>query len=609
MTIIKFVGFCFWAFVFGVGSLEAFAQEFPAAGDSTFRQTATGYEAFGFGATEEEARNAGRKNLWRGMAQQTAPLFAPAKMNLQQESALAVVARILATFEEDLKAQAEVSSEPTATGVRSVYILPKAAMQNIFAKRKKMIHDLFKEASACADSMNVKDALKLYYFCVILANSIPEDSVYFAGRNLTAELPLRLNTILRRLDFAVQDDYSAFNSRRNVVLKVSFGGVPVTAIELCYFDGARYTCAEGKDGALTLELQRASVSARELEASIKYSYYESRQEIPAVEALWDFVSRPEFANRRRIALAVGPRASRPETAPGLTASVICPVVREITQETQKFLQVLRTGDSSGVATSYRHDAFLREKIQRLLRYNNPAILDADGEAKIDSAATGWEVRRIAVLNRYPTINKQSVEHLILDFSWEGKLVDVNFSIYDRLYKMFVGEGSRMQDWRKRQTIMKFVEKYRTAYLNRDTGTVNKIFAEDAIIIIGRVLENRQLANKYIYEQKSSGQPKVEYLRLSKSLYLKKLAEVFKIQSDIFLGFSSFKISLTANRKGVYGISMRQNYVSTTYADVGYLFLLIDFTSEHPLIHIRAWQPNEWDRSNLIRLTNYRYLGG
>jgi hypothetical protein len=37
--------------------------------------------------------------------------------------------------------------------------------------------------------------------------------------------------------------------------------------------------------------------------------------------------------------------------------------------------------------------------------------------------------------------------------------------------------------------------------------------------------------------------------------------------------------------------MRQSYASTTYADEGYLFLLIDFRETDPLIYVRAWQPN------------------
>jgi hypothetical protein len=60
-----------------------------------------------------------------------------------------------------------------------------------------------------------------------------------------------------------------------------------------------------------------------------------------------------------------------------------------------------------------------------------------------------------------------------------------------------------------------------------------------------------------------------------------------------------------NAEGIYGVEMRQNYSSTTYADEGYLFLLIDFREKDPLIYIRAWQPNEWDSNALINTSNFR----
>ena len=41
----------------------------------------------------------------------------------------------------------------------------------------------------------------------------------------------------------------------------------------------------------------------------------------------------------------------------------------------------------------------------------------------------------------------------------------------------------------------------------------------------------------------------------------------------------------------------QEYNSTTYADKGYLFLLVDMTDhDAPQIKIRTWQPNEVEQS-------------
>ena len=60
-----------------------------------------------------------------------------------------------------------------------------------------------------------------------------------------------------------------------------------------------------------------------------------------------------------------------------------------------------------------------------------------------------------------------------------------------------------------------------------------------------------------------------------------------------------------NAQNVYGVEMRQSYASTSYSDEGYLFLLIDFNERDPLIYVRAWQPNEWDESSLVKTANFR----
>ena len=142
-------------------------------------------------------------------------------------------------------------------------------------------------------------------------------------------------------------------------------------------------------------------------------------------------------------------------------------------------------------------------------------------------------------------------------------------------------------------------------MTRDIETINKIFAEEALIIIGRILQkSKKYSDLYEYEQIGSDQPDVEYLRFAKDEYIKRQKKIFNSQPDIFLGFSNFQIRKKNNIEGVYGVSMRQHYNSTSYSDDGYLFLLIDFNEEFPKIYVRTWQPQEWSEEKLIKLSNY-----
>ena len=115
-----------------------------------------------------------------------------------------------------------------------------------------------------------------------------------------------------------------------------------------------------------------------------------------------------------------------------------------------------------------------------------------------------------------------------------------------------------------------------------------MFAEEALIIVGRIIKTANLPVDLVRYEKLGDQPDVEYLRLTKAEYLNRLKQVFDSQRDIFLDFESFDIIRKNTTQKVYGVEMRQGYYSTTYADEGYLFLLIDFDKKDPLIYVRAW---------------------
>jgi hypothetical protein len=55
---------------------------------------------------------------------------------------------------------------------------------------------------------------------------------------------------------------------------------------------------------------------------------------------------------------------------------------------------------------------------------------------------------------------------------------------------------------------------------------------------------------------------------------------------------------------ILGVRLLQEYQSTTYGDVGYLFLMADLRdTKRPAIHVRAWQPGKVDINKLVTLKN------
>jgi len=173
-----------------------------------------------------------------------------------------------------------------------------------------------------------------------------------------------------------------------------------------------------------------------------------------------------------------------------------------------------------------------------------------------------------------------------------------------MYKKLSNSSEVSSDRDKRLEIIKFIEKYRTAYITRDIQTVDIMFAEDALIIVGRRIKRKKLSADMVTYHKFKNEPDYKYLKFTKKEYIRRQRKIFESQEDISLDFSSFDIT-KKNDVSVYGVQMRQNYASTTYSDEGYLFLLIDFQQHDPLIYVRVWQPKAWSKDELYKLGNFK----
>ncbi len=135
-------------------------------------------------------------------------------------------------------------------------------------------------------------------------------------------------------------------------------------------------------------------------------------------------------------------------------------------------------------------------------------------------------------------------------------------------------------------LINFMENYKTAFAMKRLDYINSIFADDAVIIVGRVLHKTNmvdLGQKRINDE-------IEYARFSKGEYLARLARQFESKEWINLKFSNTKFRKSAQGE-IYSIQLLQDYSSDNYGDHGYLFLLIDCSNpDQPKIKVRTWQP-------------------
>ena len=487
--------------------------------------------------------------------------------------------------------------------------IPKSEVNEIFNERIQFVRSLRKNADENRTAGNLAMALKNYYFALILLKSVPAERLGQEHNDLVIKIPQIINEIIQDIDFKVKADELISPKERHIEFTVAYKEQPVSSLHFRFWDGSQLTgVGQVRDGKANIILYGPSVDFDDLKIFIQYEYYNARRELLAVEQLWDLVSRPEFNVQKTIALAnsKGEKVNIDRTGSlSLRPAEDISVEENILENTISFINLLSASSKEDILTTYGNDDFLKKKIEAYMDYNRPIPLSNEVSADVNVTRHGYEVRKIPVIHDYPSLHKQSNEYLVLDFDESGWLVDFNLCITDDLYDKFVMQATYGKDWGNRQEIIKFIEKYRTAFFTRDIETIDLMFADEALILIGRKIQPKKKSMNEIAYAPLPGQPGFEQIQLTKQQYLTRQKQVFNHQNDIFIDFSTFEIKKKNNAPDVYGVEMRQNYSSTTYADEGYLFLLIDFREQYPLIYIRAWQPNEWDTNHLINTSNFR----
>ena len=158
-------------------------------------------------------------------------------------------------------------------------------------------------------------------------------------------------------------------------------------------------------------------------------------------------------------------------------------------------------------------------------------------------------------------------------------------------------------------LVNFLEDYQTAYALKRYDYLESIFSDDALFIVGHVLQKNENELKDIKQFKLPAE-EVELLRMDKNTYFERLSKVFQSQEYINIRFTEtdFRRQLVSDNEennggeDIFGVRLLQEYHSTTYGDVGYLFLMVDLRdTKRPVIHVRAWQPDKVDLSKLVTL--------
>jgi len=233
-----------------------------------------------------------------------------------------------------------------------------------------------------------------------------------------------------------------------------------------------------------------------------------------------------------------------------------------------------------ISTSYATEDAIKQ-LQRLWSTSRFYCSETEIFQPVLKTPKGMQVRNISVYFEQGGTNADKYQDMVFEFLPDGKISDAYIAIAKHQYVNFFKGSTSVTDYRLRQLICGFVEDFRTAYNRKDLSYLKQVFSDDALIIVGK-------------ELKSSGdglKPLVKYDIIPRDQYLKNLESAFQRNAYINIKFEEIEVVQQDKSSPVYGVTLRQEWNSSTYSDVGWLFLMIDFENEdRPMIWVRTWQP-------------------
>lgn len=489
-------------------------------------------------------------------------------------------------------------STATLTNVKTIVLKPepdasvflyiaKSEIDRIFESCVAKAKEFVGNADEALKNGQIDDALRYYYwsYCLVKSLRYPNEAKIFVDgqeRSLLAWLPTRIDDVMGKVK--VQSRRTADNTYE---ITATYDGRPVRSMDYTYFDGVDnspvYSILDGK-GLVEL---RPGMAMDAVQLKLEYEFRGLSRNDSEVEAVVGAM-KPAVYRRAYHRVALDGAASPAEsTSTDVNGSMQSPLALTDmgtlgTAVMKPVMQALRSGSIEQCRKKFTAEGW--EEFSMLMGYGKVTLMDdihldyfADGDCVVcRGLPVSCRFNRGRVFNEklsfYIDSNSKQITHVAMGLGREA----MNDVVLGHL------------DWseKSRTRIVGFLEDYRTAYATKNLEYLDKVFDDNAVIVLGKRLQVAPQLNKEGYMNNH----RVQFTQLTKREFLRNLRRQFQSKDYINLHFSQNRIYQL--QKGVerYGIEIKQDYYSSNYGDTGYLTLIFDLTNpDQPVIHVRTWQ--------------------
>lgn len=520
---------------------------------------------------------------------------------------------IIRTFKERIEEKASdraVVEDDKDEEYQYVMCLKRSEFRTMCDDRRDDIQRYISKGVRMEEKACYEDALKSYYWALMLTYAHPQGKkLLFHGDSETIDYEWiieRINGsdgILESFNFIVPKENGIEETGDEVIVKLKVmtdSGDDVVNLRCECHDGRKYTPNTVRDGKLIVQLRNKEIKSFKIK--VNYDFKDDAKKMnTAVSNAIEMIKVPRFSNNiYTVDLEKTKSLKKDEEVEGWKKVEDHRAVEEDVYLAKMSLieNALRSGNIYAARDCFSAEGF--NMIDTLSRYGKMTVigkpdyklLKYKDEVLCRSILMQFEFRNTVgfsqeVVFRFDTINKV-VTSLAFRLSDQAE--------YDIISKTKWPEESRL-------ILVNFLEDYQTAYALKRHRYLESIYSDDALIIVGRMVKKTEIPDRMTLKLTAE---EVELTKYDKDTYMKNLAMCFGNNEYIRLRFTETDFTKANNRNDVYGVRVRQEYFSSSYGDVGYLFLLVDLRGAQPLIHVRAWQPDKVDLEKLMNMSDVRF---
>lgn len=553
----------------------------------------------GSGTTMEEAQNAALKDLTGKISTTVAGSFdiiEDEKTKNGEIDALTYVSSKVSTYSNATLTNTEHFEKEDGGEWQALRFIKRSELDKIFEGRRFKVKELVCSAENAEKEYKVGDALKYYYWAFSLLKTVPHsDTVTYRNTKgtrceLATYLPVQMDNIFGDIRA------TATNRDEDIVeLYFTFRSHPVVNMDYTYYNGRNYSnIYKVKDGRGEVELT-SNYTPEYLQLKMEYSYHnDATIYCPEVKMVQDVVKSHSLGKANlSVKMSKEPNPIPNPIPPtpnhvSPTKSALVELNDDATyrKKADQFIGAIRSKNYHSIDGLFTSEGL--ELYNQLLKYGSDRRIYGQPDYKVFRKGDEVVVRSIPMSFSFQKgARKSIVEDVVLSFDATGKIHWLSFALDKAAADDIIHKGA----WSDtvRQTILSFMEDYKTAYCLERTKYLDQIFSDDALIIVGHVLKTlKRTDDKDRISFKNN--KLIKKTQYTKEEYIKHLQACFDRNECINIHFADNDITKAGKGGETFGIQIKQDYYSTTYGDSGWLFLVVDFNKpDEPTILVRVWQ--------------------